>query len=201
MLELFMKSCIILCGGWARRMGQDKGLMYFQDKPLIIHVLDKVKTVANEIILILRDYNQLNKYEKVLEDSKENLTIHTDLIKDQGPLAGIYTGLTYINSSYALIIPCDSPLIQDSFIEKIFSFINNEYDAVVPQWPDGHLEPLHALYHKRNIKIIKEHLNEGRNDVKSLLEKLKVKYVNVDLLDETGQSFRNLNQPKDLKIK
>ena len=48
-----MKSCIILCGGWARRMGQDKGLIYFQDKPMIIHVLDTVKTVSNEIILIL----------------------------------------------------------------------------------------------------------------------------------------------------
>ncbi len=193
-----MKSCIILCGGWARRMGQDKGLMTFHDKPLIIHVLDKVKTVANEIILILRDDEQLNKYKKVLKDSKENITIHSDLIKDQGPLAGIYTGLTYINSNYALVIPCDSPFIQDFFMEKIFSFMNTEFDAVVPQWPDGHLEPLHALYHKKNIKIIKTHLKEGTRDVKSLLEKLKVKYVNVNLLDETGQSFRNFNQPEDL---
>ncbi len=77
-----MISCIILCGGWSRRMGQDKGLMYFQDKPMIIHVLDTVKTVSNEIILILRDNNQLVKYEKILENSRENLTIHTDLIKD-----------------------------------------------------------------------------------------------------------------------
>jgi molybdopterin-guanine dinucleotide biosynthesis protein A len=196
-----MKSCIILCGGWARRMGQDKGLMYFQDKPMIIHVLDTVKTVSNEIILILRDNNQLEKYKKILKYSRENLTIHTDLIKDQGPLGGIYTGLTYINSNYALVIPCDSPFIKDFFIEKIFSFMSNEYDVVVPQWPDGCLEPLHAIYHKKNVKIIKEHLNEGKRDVKSLLNKLKVKYVKVDSLDETGRSFRNLNQPEDLKIK
>jgi molybdopterin-guanine dinucleotide biosynthesis protein A len=196
-----MKSCIILCGGWARRMGQDKGLMYFQDKPMIIHVLETVKTVANEIILILRDNNQLEKYKKILEDSKENIIIHTDLIKDQGPLEGIYTGLTYINSSYALVIPCDSPFIKDSFMEKIFSFMSNEYDVVIPQWPDGCLEPLHAIYHKRNAKIINEHLNEGKRDIKSLLKKLKVKYVKVDSLDETCRSFRNLNQPEDLKIK
>ncbi len=197
-----MKSCIILCGGLSRRMGQDKGLIYFQDKPMIIHVLNTVKTVANEIILVLRDDNQLKEYEKILEDSKQNnLTIYTDLIKDQGPLAGIYTGLTYINSNYALVIPCDSPFIQNSFMEKMYSFIYNEFDAVVPKWPDGCLEPLHALYHKKNIQIIKENLNEGRRDVKSLLNKLNVKYVKIDLVDKTSQSFRNFNQPKDLQQK
>ena len=101
-----MKSCIILCGGWARRMGQDKGLMIFQNKPMIIHVLDTVQTVADEIILILRDNYQLNEYKKIIEYSKVNIIIHKDLIKDQGPLGGIYTGLTYINTNYALVIPC-----------------------------------------------------------------------------------------------
>ena len=194
-----MRSCIILCGGWARRMGEDKGLMYFQDKPMIIHVLDTVKKVAGEIILVLRNNNQLNEYKNVLENYKENLIIYTDLIKDQGPLAGIYTGLTYINSNYSLVIPCDSPFIRGSFMIKMYNSTNDGFDAVVPQWPDGRLEPLHALYNRRNIKIIKEHLNEGNKDVKSLLRKLDVKYVKVDLLDETGQSFRNFNQPKDLK--
>ena len=32
-------SCIILCGGQSRRMGQDKGSMIIQDKPMINHIL------------------------------------------------------------------------------------------------------------------------------------------------------------------
>ncbi len=195
-----MWSCIILCGGRGIRMGQDKGLIIYQNKPMIVHVLDTVKTVVDEIILVLRDDKQSNEYKNILKDYK-NLTIVTDLVKGQGPLAGIYTGLTRINSDYGLVIPCDSPFIRDSFMKKMYSFIDNEYDAVVPQWPNEQLEPLHALYHKKNIKKIKTHLNEEKLDVKSLLLKLRVKYVKVDLLDNTGMSFKNFNQPEDLKKK
>lgn len=193
-----MKSCIILCGGWSQRMGQDKGLVDFNGKPMLIHILETVTNIFDEIIIILRDSKQLNSYNKIFNNLNMDLTIYTDLISNQGPLGGIYTGLHNVNSDHALIIPCDSPLIKISFIEKIYDFID-DYDAVIPRWSEGCLEPLHAIYHKRINRIIKENLNNEIRDVKSLLIKLNVNYVNTELLDDTGQSFKNFNQPKDLK--
>ena len=50
-----MKSFILLCGGRSRRMGQDKGSMSLNGKPMIIHVLETLAAVADEIIVVLRN--------------------------------------------------------------------------------------------------------------------------------------------------
>ena len=36
-------SCIVLSGGMSRRMGQDKGSMIIQEKPMILHILERFK--------------------------------------------------------------------------------------------------------------------------------------------------------------
>lgn len=182
-------------------MGQDKGLMVFQGKPMILKVLEAVKDVVEEIILVLRDEEQFMQYEKVLEDFKTNFAgnihISMDIVKDQGPLAGILTGLLQISSDYALAIPCDSPFISRSFLERMFGF-EDDFDAVVPKWSDGRLEPLHSLYNRRIVVLIKQQLDEEKRDVKSLFKYLRVKYVEAESLDETGRTFWNINRPQDI---
>lgn len=55
-----MRSCVILCGGRSRRMGQDKGLMILEEKPVLIHLLETMDQLVDEIILVLRDKNKSN---------------------------------------------------------------------------------------------------------------------------------------------
>lgn len=195
-----MKSMIVLCGGRGKRMGQDKGLMMVEKQPLIIQVLENAFDIADEIVLVLRSREQRLAYECVLENQEfqEKVRICTDTMEDQGPLMGIYTGLKCITSDHALVIPCDSPFIPLSFINNIFKYYNMIYDAVVPEWPDGKLEPLHAIYNKRITGQIAAILKDGRRDVQSLLLDVDVRYVPVYSLDDTAQSFLNLNYPEDL---
>lgn len=195
-----MYSIIILCGGRGRRMGQDKGLMLLQDKPLIFHVLETAFKVADEIIIVLRDKKQTEEYGKIIEKSDinlENIILCTDIIKEQGPLAGIYTGLMNVSSNFALVVPCDSPFISRTFMEKILSYSRENIDAIVPKWSDGRVEPLHAVYNKDITSLIKARLEEGKRDVKSLLKILNVKYLSSEYLDKSGRSLLNLNRPED----
>lgn len=201
-----MKSFIILCGGRGKRMGQDKGLMLFQEKPMILHVLGTVFNQADEIILVLRDENQFKKYEKILKDSDlkiSKIRVSMDFLKDQGPLVGICTGLMHIKSDEAMVVPCDSPFITPSFIEKLYSLKNSlknspDFYAIVPRWSDGMVEPLHAIYSKENVKIIQDLLKKGKRDVNSLLKIINVRYVEAESLDESGSSLKNLNKPEDI---
>ncbi len=199
--EISMKSIIILCGGRGRRMGQDKGLIQFRDKPLILNVLETAKSVAQEIIIVLRDEKQISQYEKIIGDYNfifNKLSIIADSIPDEGPLIGICTGMRVLNSDKALVLPCDSPFITKEFINNIFSY-SEGYEAVVPKWPDGKVEPLHAVYSEAVVGRIKTLIEEDVRDVKSLLEICKVNYVDADLLNDTGCSFLNLNKPEDLE--
>lgn len=195
-----MKSIIILCGGRSRRMGKDKGSLVLDGKPMILHVLDTVKGIADEIVLVLRDQEQIDKYKSILNDADVSIKIVTDEIKDQGPLVGISTGLSYINSKYAQILPCDSPFISKSFILKMFEIAEGkEFDAVVPIWDDGHIEPLHSIYKKDVIDIARDLIKKEKRNVRSLIENLNVEYVDVGELDETTMSFQNINTINEFK--
>lgn len=191
---------IVLCGGRGKRMGQDKGLMILEDEPLIVQVLENASELADEIILVLRSKEQQMAYECILEKQsfQEKVRICTDAVEDQGPLIGICAGLKCISTDHALVIPCDSPFIPQSFIRNIFNYYNIIYDAVVPEWPDGKLEPLHAIYNKRITGQIEDILKDGKRDVQSLLLEIDVRYFPVYSLDETAQSFLNLNYPEDV---
>ena len=80
-----MRSFIVLCGGKSRRMGQDKGSMGLDGKPMIIHVIETISRVADEIILVFRDDDQVDDYKNVLNNlqltEKSKLLICTDIYK------------------------------------------------------------------------------------------------------------------------
>jgi molybdopterin-guanine dinucleotide biosynthesis protein A len=198
-----MKSFIILCGGMSRRMGSDKGSMDLHGKPMIIHIIETINPIADEIVLVLRDDDQLEVYKKIIDEhklsNKYDLKICTDIIKDQGPLAGILTGLLQINSDKAMVIPCDSPFVTEQFINRMFELSEkSDYDAFVPKWSDKRLEPLHSIYKKDIHPLIQKLLKNNTRDVKTLLTRLNVKYIDTESLDTSGESFYNLNQQGDI---
>lgn len=180
-------------------MGKDKGSLLLNDKPMVLHVLDTVKDIADEIILVLRDTSQIESYNSILNYNDMPLKLVTDKIKDEGPLVGILTGLSYINSDYAQILPCDSPFISKEFVLKMFELAEiDDFDAIVPLWNDGHIEPLHSLYKRSAIKTIERLISEEKRNVSSLIKNLNAKYVPVETLDKTIMSFQNINTIKDI---
>ena len=61
---IFMKnnqklySCIVLSGGMSRRMGQDKGSMIIQEKPMILHILERLNYKINDATIGIYDYSR-----------------------------------------------------------------------------------------------------------------------------------------------
>ena len=126
-------SCIILCGGQSRRMGQDKGSMIIQDKPMINHILSTLNNEINEVIIVLNNKDRIDKYKNFIkkEDYNFKITFAEDEIKNIGPMSGILTGLKHITSDYALILPCDSPYVTEKLIENIFNELDSDHQAIM----------------------------------------------------------------------
>ena len=76
-------SLIILAGGKSSRMGTDKGLMPFINRPMISHVSEKMKGLFSETIIVSENKKYLCFCDKLVPD------IH----KGVGPLGGIEAGL------------------------------------------------------------------------------------------------------------
>jgi len=199
-----MKSVIVLCGGLSTRMGKDKGSMIYDGKPMIVHVLESLKKVADEIYLVLRDDAQYRIYEDLLSNydilEKLEFKLLIDIIKDKGPLGGIYTGMKAINSEKAMVLPCDSPFISEELVSKLFEISGkySEFDSFVPIWSDGNTEPLHSIYPAYSHEIIEDILRKDHKSIKALIKRLNVKYIGIEEFHLPEKSFLNLNSPKDI---
>ena len=199
-----IKSCIILCGGQSRRMGQDKGSMIIHDKPMIKHILSTLNHHINEVVIVLNDKDRISKYGEFInpDDYDYNLTICEDEIKNKGPLPGIMTGLSHITSNYSLILPCDSPYVSVNYINTIFNEIEDSFQAIVP-YHDGEnklktSEPLHSIYNRNITPVIEELLSQDVLHIKGLIEKIDAKFVLIDNKKIEKKEFRNLNRPEDV---
>ena len=199
-----IKSCIILCGGQSRRMGQDKGYMIIQDKPMIKHILSTLNHHIDEAIIVLNDKSRVDRYSEFINsnDYSYQITFLEDKIKNKGPLPGIMTGLGKINSNYALVLPCDSPYVSEKYIETIFSQIDVNYQAIVPYHDETNRlktsEPLHSIYKKEIIADIEKLVNDDILHIKGLIEKIDTKFVLIDNKKIEKKEFRNLNRPEDI---
>ncbi len=199
-----IKSCIILCGGQSRRMGQDKGSMIIQNKPMIKHILSTLNHHIDEAIIVLNDKSRVDRYSEFINsnDYSYQITFLEDKIKNKGPLPGIMTGLGKINSNYALVLPCDSPYVSEKYIETIFSQIDVNYQAIVPYHDETNRlktsEPLHSIYKKEIIADIEKLVNDDILHIKGLIEKIDTKFVLIDNKKIEKKEFRNLNRPEDI---
>ena len=136
-------SCIILSGGMSRRMGEDKGSMIIQGKPMILHILERLNGKINDAVIVLNNQERINSYNELLnayvpvkieENFTYSLEFIEDEVKDKGPVAGIMTGLKNIKTDYALVLPCDSPFISEDNIKTMFDLLESSEntDAVIP---------------------------------------------------------------------
>jgi len=101
----FSITGVILAGGQGQRMGgQDKGLITYQQQPLIEHALKALKPQVDGIMINAnRNIEQYRRYGyPVIED---------ELTGFCGPLAGMLSVMQACDTEYILTAPCDSPSI------------------------------------------------------------------------------------------
>jgi len=195
-----LNAAIILAGGFSTRFGSDKGLALLADKPLVKHVLDAVDNIVEEKIVVASSKTQAEAFKKVLGS---NVKVAIDKWKIQSPLGGALTGFSEAKSEYALLLPCDTPLISENALALILELCVGK-NAAIPRWPNGYIEPLHAAYRvKPALEASQKALSEGKLDMRSMIEKLSgVRYISTLVLrqlDPELRMFFNVNTTLDLK--
>jgi len=191
-------SAIILAGGKNSRIGRNKALIRLPTGETILQsIINILQRIFPEIILVT---NQKESYLSYESDRKLNLYVVEDLIKECGPLGGIFTGLCYSVSKYNFVVACDMPFIQPDLIRLLLEK-SRTHDVVIPE-VDGEMEPLFALYSKGCIPIMWEHLQKQNYKIREVLSKLQVKKIGeeeIDRVDPEHLSFFNINTEEDLR--
>lgn len=195
-----MKSAIVLSGGKSSRFGENKALKKLNKKPIVCYVIDSLLKAKYKVVLVIGAKDKINDFSRILPNS---ITITKDNLEGYGPLAGILSGLKIINSTYTAILPCDSPFIKTEVIDFLFKNVKS-YDAIIPIWKNGYIEPLHAIYRvKPALKATEEAISKKELYIVDMIKRLKkVKYISIDKLkpyDNDLLTFFNINSKKDFK--
>ena len=199
-LRLLKRSAVILAGGFSKRFGQDKALVQLAGKPLILHVFDTISGVVDETVVVVSSEGQIDPIERLLQGKA---SIVVDKGRTQSPLIGASTGFGNAKGKYSLLLPCDTPFVSSRMASLLLDLCINE-NAVIPRWPNGHIEPLQAVYHTKSaLTATKTALKEKKLDLRSMIAHLKsVRYISTLVLkqiDSELSAFFNINTLEDLR--
>ncbi len=207
------RAAIVLAGGKAERFQnskegwQDKALALLDGKPLLLHAVEHVQSLVDEVVIVVNDnQSRILQYQALLERcGVENVRIVTDLKVNglRGPLIAILTGLKAASADFCLTIPADMPLLN----AKVADYMFNELDGAtvaVPMWPNGRLETLLMVLNRKAALKIAETLCElGRSHPDDIMRGTeKALFVSplgtIKSLDPKLKSFVNINFQEDL---
>lgn len=182
-------SAAIMAGGRSRRMGRDKAWLELGGRPLIAHVADVMREVADEVLVVANDERYATLGHRVVPDR----------YPDGGALGGIATGVGAAAHDRVLVVACDMPFLRAD-VWRLLIARSEGADAVVPR-TGGEWETLHALYTKACLVPMERALGEGRLRVISFFPDVRVRELGeADLraLDPDLRALTNVNTPEEL---
>ncbi len=190
-----MRSAVILVGGEARRAnGQEKYFFKYQGRTFIERLVDSLREVVDEIILVARNPEQCKRFYHI-----KGIRCITDIRVGIGPIGGLHAGSLAAHGELIFVSACDMPCINPAVITHLFDCIDN-YDAVIPSWNPDMLEPLHAVYRRNALLAYLE--SHDSLSLRAMIMSLSARYVPVDdlkIFDPDLKTFTNINKLEDLK--
>lgn len=186
-------SGIVLAGGRSLRFGRNKVVEQLSGKTLVQRVLENLKPLVEQFLVV-------TSQEMASLSFPEGTEVLVDKYPGKGPLSGIYTGLSAAKYEHSIVVGCDMPLLNRGLLQYLMEQAQGK-DVVVPRL-NSQVEPLHAVYAKSCLTVIKEHLDQGQLEIRALYSRLNIHYVEAEecrILDPEMLSFININNQNDLE--
>lgn len=183
---------VILAGGKNSRMGADKGLLMVNGKRIVERAIEAMKAEVDEIFIISNG----NNYDYL------GYKVYSDIIKDSGPMGGIFTALSYTETDKNFVVSCDMPFISKELVGFIVE--NSEgCEIAIPKHGEK-LEPLCAVYDRSCRDGFEALLQRKELKLLDALRYFKVKHIPILEGFSIENCFENINTPTEyetLKMK
>lgn len=163
-----MVTGVILAGGKASRMSENKMLLQYKNKPIIYHTIKSMITYCNKITIVTGFYQ--NEYIEVLKNFKNVEVVHNNR-HEQGMFSSVKCAIDRINSDIFLI-PGDYPLVKENTYKKL---LDGDGPIRVPVFNGRRGHPIFI-----SQKLLQNLKNEDiSSNLKVWRDKHKVHYIEV----------------------
>jgi len=181
---------IILAGGQSRRMGTDKALLKIGNSSVIERVVSALQPCVSQLCVAAttdRSYDFLQ------------LPIAEDSFPGQGPLSGLYAGMSSLDAQWYVLSACDLPFASTRLLEIMLERVHiraqeDEPVQVILPTHEGRHHPLYAVYHRSVYASLETALRSGQLRVMDWLHQHTVAELPLaELLTERSESHNDLS--------
>lgn len=183
-------SGVILAGGEGRRLGgRDKGLVSFRGRPLIEHVLERLRPQLAELVI------SANRNREIY--TRYGLPVVADPPPGGlGPLSGILAAMRTSEAAYVLGVPCDCPFLPTDLVRQLHERLAADGAEVCVASDGEHLQPAVLLQRRDLADELGAWLAGGNRRVLSWVESRR---FTVAEFSKARACFTNINRPDDLR--
>ncbi|QWU47328.1 molybdenum cofactor guanylyltransferase [Bacillus sp. NP247] len=183
---------IVLAGGQSSRFGEPKALVIWKGTTFIEHIVQVMESILQDVVVI----SHIDIKERIEQLVQVPVIEDIPHYKGNGPLAGIVSGMEYIEADWYAIMPCDAPNVSHEWFTILLEQTSDEYDAVVPII-NGRKQPLLAAYHNRVKEKIYALLQDEKRSMGQLLSQCNVKYISGEDVQANADWFMNVNTKEE----
>ncbi len=185
---------LVLAGGRASRMhGEDKGLLRLHDKPMIEYTLDVLAPQTSQLLISAN--RNLDRYSRfghpVITDND-----HGTPADFRGPLAGILAALKQCPTSYLVVTPCDTPLLDPHYVERLNEALSKEEARAAVAFSGTRIQPLLCMLSKTLVNSLDHAFNKGLRKVETWMQSI---HPAAARFDAQHDMFLNINTPDELQ--
>ena len=168
--------------------GQDKGLIEYQQRPMISHIIDALSLQTDNIVINAnRNKDVYAAYGfPVIEDTYSGF---------QGPLAGFYAAMSEVKTDYILTLPCDGKVVIDNYLSTMMQAMNDSGCDIAVATDGKRLQPVYALIPIRLKHSLQQFLDGGDRKIDLWYQQHNMSEVEFISHDDL---FANINSPQDL---
>ena len=181
---------LILAGGRGSRMGgEDKGLVEFNGKPMVEHVLAALRPQVAEVLI------NANRNEEAYRQT--GCRVVPDAVAGfAGPLAGVSAGMHAMTCTHVLVLPCDGPFVPAWLAQRLWTASAGKDDVIVAAHDGERLHPTFALLPVSVLADLDAYLAAGGHKIDTFY--YRHAFAPVDFSDYP-QAFLNINTPEDVQ--
>ncbi|EEL68530.1 molybdopterin-guanine dinucleotide biosynthesis protein A [Bacillus mycoides] len=164
----------------------------WRGKTFIEYSIEALKEVVTDVVVISNPAITNDLLHILHVPVVEDIAMY----KGKGPLAGLLTGMEFVDADWYIVAPCDTPNVSKEWAMAFIERVDEAYEAIVPL-VEGRKQPLLALYHHRAKEKIERLLKEDKRSMQGLLSHCKTQYITAEESQLSKGLFLNVNTKEE----
>lgn len=164
MISKIPMTAIILAGGRNARLGKTRAMQPFNGETMLEALARFACVHFDETFIIV------NKDQRFEGLDLGRATVLADLFESQGPLAALYTGLSYSVHKGCFVLTCEPECMDSEFVRRLAAHQRDEYDIVCYEEGPENLKLFPGIYLRTTRHLIRRLLERGETSLWRLLE-------------------------------